>query len=122
GGGGRAGWGGVGGGMGDGSGEGRADDGEPFQIHAFKIDLEVAELRLVGAGGPTVRRTVEQIAAPYSAVVAVNASFFDTEGRAIGLGVSGGQLVAAGRRQSWGALVVEGKKARIVLGSDILDY
>ena len=102
--------------------ERRSDDAEAFQIHAFKIDLEVADLRLVSAGGSTVRRTVEQIAAPYPAVVAVNASFFDTEGRAIGLGVSDGQLLAAGRRQSWGALVIEGKKARIVLGSDILDY
>ncbi len=102
--------------------ERRSDDVEPFQIHAFKIDLEVAELRLVSAGGSAARQTVEQIAAPYPAVVAVNASFFDTEGRAIGLAVSDGQLLAAGRRQSWGALVIEGKKARIVLGSDIQDY
>ena len=102
--------------------ERRSDDVEQFQIHAFKIDLEVAELRLVSAGGSAARQTVEQIAAPYPAVVAVNASFFDTEGRAIGLAVSDGQLLAAGRRQNWGALVVEGKKARIVLGSDIQDY
>lgn len=100
----------------------RPDDVEPFQVHAFKIDLEVAELRLVSAGAPASRRTVEQIAGPYPAAVAVNASFFDTEGRAIGLGVSEGRLLAAGKRQSWGALVVEGKKARIVLGSEIQDY
>jgi exopolysaccharide biosynthesis protein len=99
-----------------------SDDIEPFQIHAFKIDLEVAELRLVSAGSSARRRTVEQIVAPHPAVVAVNASFFDTDGRAIGLGVDEGQLVTAGRRQSWGALVVEGKKARIVLGGDIQDY
>ncbi len=102
--------------------ERRSDDVETFQIHAFKVDLEVAELHLVSGGGSSPRRTVEKIAAPYPAVVAVNASFFDAEGRAIGLGVSDGQLLAAGRRQSWGALVVEGKKARIVLGSDIQDY
>jgi len=100
----------------------RAEDIEPFQIHAFKIDLEVADIRLVSAGGSASRRTVEQIVAPYPAVVAVNASFFDTEGRAIGLGVNEGQLVAVGKRQSWGALVVEGKKPRIVLGGDIQDY
>jgi hypothetical protein len=97
-------------------------DIEPYRVHAFKIDLEVAELRLVPAGPPASRRTVEQIAAPYPAVVAVNASFFDTEGRAIGLGVNEGQLVAAARRQSWGALVVEGTSSRIVLGSDLQDH
>ncbi|PYN85967.1 MAG: hypothetical protein DMD87_20665 [Candidatus Rokuibacteriota bacterium] len=100
----------------------RPEDIEPARIHAFKIDLEVAEVRLVSAGGPASRRTVAQIAAPYPVVVAVNASFFDTEGRAIGLGVNDGQLLAAGKRQSWGALVVDGKKARIVLGGDIQDY
>src|SRR5262245_55358402 len=100
----------------------RSNDVEPFQIHAFTIDLEVAELRLVSAGSSARRRTVDQIVAPYPMVVGVNASFFDTEGRAIGLGVDDGQLVAAGRRQSWSALVIEGKKARIVLGSEIQDH
>src|SRR5215467_13433338 len=98
------------------------DDVEPFQIHAFKIDLEIVELRLLSAGSSARRRTVDQIVAPHPVVVAVNASFFDTDGRAIGLGVDEGQLVAAGRRQSWGALVVEGKRARIVLGGEIQDY
>jgi hypothetical protein len=32
--------------------------------HAFKIDLGAAELRLVPAGDPSARRTVEQIVAP----------------------------------------------------------
>ena len=30
----------------------RPEDIEPARIHAFKIDLEVAEVRLVSAGGP----------------------------------------------------------------------
>ena len=34
-------------------------DAEPFSGYAFKIDLDVAELRLVPAGGPSSRRTVE---------------------------------------------------------------
>jgi hypothetical protein len=38
-------------------------DAERFSGHAFKIDLEVAELRLVPAGGPSSRRTVEEIVA-----------------------------------------------------------
>jgi len=55
----------------------RPPDGEPFSGHAFRIDLGEAELRLVPANGPSPRQTVEQIASPFPAVVAVNASFFD---------------------------------------------
>jgi Phosphodiester glycosidase len=94
---------------------------EPFSGHAFKIDLDVVELRLVPAGGPSARRRVEEIVKPYGAVVAVNASFFDTEGRTMGLAVDEGRVIAKGRRQSWGALVVDDKKARIVLGADVSD-
>jgi hypothetical protein len=100
----------------------RREDAEPFSGHAFKIDLDVAELRLVPAGGPSSRRTVEEIVAPYPAVVAINASFFDKEGRAMGLAVDEGRLIASGKRQSWGALVVDDKKARIVLGAEINDH
>ena len=99
----------------------RPEDAEPFSGHAFKIDLDVAELRLVPAGGPASRRTVEEIVAPYPAVVAINASFFDTEGRAMGLAVDEGLLIVGGTRQSWGALVVNDRKARIVLGGEITD-
>ena len=60
--------------------------------------------------------------APYPAVVAINASFFDKEGRAMGLAVDGGRLIAGGKRQSWGALVVDGKNARIMLGADIQNH
>jgi hypothetical protein len=99
----------------------RTDEVDLVRIHVFRIDLDVAALRLVSAKGPAPRRTVEQIAAPFPMVVAVNASFFDTEGRAMGLAVDDGQLLAAGRRQSWGALIVEGNKARIVPGGDLRD-
>jgi hypothetical protein len=68
----------------------RPADADPFSGHAFKIDLEVAELRLIPAGDPPLRRTVEQIVAPYPVVVAANASFFDTDGRAMGLAVDEG--------------------------------
>jgi hypothetical protein len=92
---------------------------EAFSGHAFRVDLVVARLHLVPAGGPPSRGTVEQIAAPYPAVVAVNASFFDEEGRAMGLAVDGGRVLAPARRASWGALVVDGTKARIALGGEI---
>jgi hypothetical protein len=94
---------------------------EPFSGHAFKIDLDVAELRLVPAGGPSSRRTVADIVAPYTAVVAINASFFDREGRAMGLAVDKGRLIASGKRKSWGALVVDDRKARIVSGAEVND-
>jgi len=97
-------------------------DAEPFSGYAFKIDLDVAELRLVPAGGPSSRRTVEQIVAHYPAVVAINASFFDKEGRAMGLAVDEGQFIAGGKRKSWGALVVDEKKARIMVGAEISDH
>jgi hypothetical protein len=100
----------------------RPEDAEAFSGHAFKIDLDVAELRLIAAGGPSSRRTVEEIVAPYPAVVAINASFFDKEERAMGLAVDEGRLIAGGKRQSWGALVVDDKKARIVLGAEISDH
>jgi hypothetical protein len=100
----------------------QSGDAELFLAHAFKIDLDVAELRLVPAGGPSSRRAVEEIVAPYPAVIAINASFFDKEGRAMGLAVDEGRLIAGSKRQSWGALVVDGKKARIMLGGDIQDH
>lgn len=94
---------------------------ETFSGHAFSVDLDVAELRLVPAGGPASRRTVEEIVAPYPAVVAINASFFDDEGRAMGLAVDDGRVIAGGKRRSWGALVIDDRNARIVLGAEIED-
>jgi Phosphodiester glycosidase len=97
----------------------RPDDSVDFSGHAFDVDLDVADLRLVPAGGPSSRRTVAEIVAPYPAVVAVNASFFDTEGRAMGLAVDEGRVMAGGKRRSWGALVIDDSRARIVLGAEI---
>lgn len=96
-------------------------DTEPFSGHAFKIDLDVAALRLIPAGDPPLRRSVEQIVAAYSVVVAANASFFDKEGRAMGLAVDEGRVMALSNRRSWGALVIDGNQGRIMLGADIQD-
>src|SRR5260370_9351122 len=100
----------------------RAADAEPFSGHAFKIDLDVAELRLVPAGDPPARRTVEQMVAPYPVVVSVNASFFDNEARPMGLAVDEGRVMASGKQRNWGALVIDGQRGRIVLRSDIQDH
>ena len=99
----------------------RPDGAEAFTGHAFYVDLEAADLRLVPAGGPSTRRTVEEIAAGYPTVVATNASFFDTDGKAMGLAVDDGRVIAGGKRRSWGALVVSDRNARIVLGAEIAD-
>ena len=99
----------------------RPADAEPFSGHAFKMDLDVAELRLIPAGDPPLRRTVEQIVAPYPVVVAANASFFDTEGRAMGLAVDAGRVMAMSNRRAWGALVIDGTQGQIMLGADIQD-
>lgn len=93
-------------------------DSEPFSGHAFKIDLEAANLRLVPAGEPMARRTIEEIAAPYPAVVAINASFFDRDGRAMGLTVYEGGAAGGSKLRNWGALAVS-DRARIVLGADL---
>jgi hypothetical protein len=100
----------------------RTEDAERSSGYAFKIDLDVAELRLVPAGGPSSRRPVAQIVALYPAVVAINASFFDKDSRAMGLAIDEGRSLGGGKRQSWGALVVEGRKARITLGAEIGDH
>ena len=99
----------------------RPDNTEPFIGHAFNVDLDVVDLRLVPADEPSSRRTVAEIVAPYTAVVAINASFFDARGRPMGLAVDEGRVLARGKRRSWGALVIDDRRARIVLGEDIKD-
>jgi hypothetical protein len=37
----------------------------------------------------------------------------------MGLAVDEGRFIGSGKRQNWGALVVDGRKARIVLGAEV---
>jgi exopolysaccharide biosynthesis protein len=97
------------------------DNAEAFTGHAFNVDLDVVDLRLLPAGGPSSRRPVAEIVAQYPAVVAINASFFDTDGRAMGLAVDEGRALGGGKRRTWGALVIDDRSAQIVLGSEIND-
>jgi exopolysaccharide biosynthesis protein len=97
------------------------DDADGFSGHAFTVDLVVADLRLVPAGTPGSRRPVADIVATFPAVVALNGSFFDVDGKAMGLAVDEGRVLASAKRRTWGALVVSDRTARIVLGSDIVD-
>jgi exopolysaccharide biosynthesis protein len=88
-------------------------------VHAFRIALDKARLRLIAAGAPGARRTVSTIAAPFAQAVAINASFFDDRDRAMGATVDQGQSSGQRTIKPWGALVVEGTSARIALGSEL---
>lgn len=101
--------------------EAQPDDADAFAGHAFNVDLEVADLRLIPAGAPSLRRTVPEIVASYPAVVAINASFFDVDGKAMGLALDEGRIMVGAKRRTWGALVVNDRNARVVLGADITD-
>lgn len=90
-----------------------------FSGHVFRVDLARAGLRVVPAGGPTVRRKVKVISRSFSRAVAVNGSFFDEKDRAMGLVVDQGRLIARQRVKPWGALVIEDGRARIVTGRDV---
>lgn len=88
-------------------------------VRAVRIDLTRARLRLVAAGEPGVRQTVSRIAQPFAEHVAINASFFDDKDRAIGAVVDNGTLVSRRIVKSWGALVIAGKSAHILLGDSL---
>lgn len=86
--------------------------GPDFAGHAFVVDLEKVDLHVVPAHG---RQTVDAIArAPVH--LAVNASFFDEAGKAMGRVVDEGKPLTTDRRSRWGALVVDDGRARVVLG------
>lgn len=91
----------------------------PFEGHAFRVDLEAAGLRLLAAGGPKVRREVSVIVRSLPQFVALNASFFDEEGRAMGLVVDQGRAVSRRRIAKWGALVLRGRRAEVVEGTNV---
>ena len=100
----------------DGIAYARFDGAAGVTGHAFEIALDRAQVRLVPAGARGVRQQVDRIAATYPVHVAVNASFFDEGGNAIGEAVSEGRRVGGRVNRRWGALVVEGQQARIVTG------
>lgn len=92
---------------------------EGSAVYAFRIDLARARLRLVSAGSPGERRTVARLAEPFTQAVAVNASFFTEQDRAIGAVVDEGRAVAPRAVGSWGALIIQGGRSRISLGSEL---
>lgn len=95
-------------------------DDTVFEGHAFRIHLEHAGVRLLPAGGPTVRREVATIVRSLHQVVAINGSFFDEAQQPMGAIVDQGRVLSRRRLQAWGALVVEGNQARIVPGNELV--
>ena len=92
---------------------------DAFSGHAFVVDLEKADVHVVPARGVIVgdsRQTVDVIAGALPVHLATNASFFDEKHVAMGRVVDGGTAMVKERRAAWGALVIEGKRARIALG------
>jgi uncharacterized protein YigE (DUF2233 family) len=91
---------------------------DAFAGHAFAIDLTKTHVRLFSAAQ---RQTVDVMAAALlpaaaGAHVAVNASFFDETGKAMGRAVDDGTVLSGDRRAPWGALVITNGVARIVKG------
>src|ERR1043166_2995073 len=85
-----------------------------FSGHAFDVDLVKADVHVVSAGD--ARHTVDLIASAFPIHVATNASFFDDKNVAMGRVVDGSKVLSADKRSPWGALVIEGTSAKIVLG------
>lgn len=79
--------------------------------HAFRFRPADVELRLVPAPGGRAR--VADLA-PAGDAIAINASFFDENGRAMGLAIDRGRSLGAPRIPKWAGFVVERGVPRIV--------
>jgi hypothetical protein len=90
----------------------------PVSGHVFVIDLRRVEARVIDAG-PGQRRAVSALVAALPVHLAINASFFDIDGKAMGRVVDRGQTRVRSRQAAWGALVLKGQQARIALGRQL---
>ncbi|RIL06922.1 MAG: hypothetical protein DCC71_05100 [Proteobacteria bacterium] len=82
--------------------------------HAFRFRPTDVALRIVPASAGLA--PVASLA-PAGDVIATNASFFDTDGRAMGVAFDRGRSVGGARLARWAAFVVDGGRARIVAGA-----
>jgi hypothetical protein len=85
-----------------------------FAGHAFKVELARVDVRVVSS--ESGKETVDALAAAFPEHLAVNGSFFDPAGKAMGRVVDRGAAVSMTRRSSWGALTIDADSARVVLG------
>jgi len=97
----------------------RALAGGQIEGHAFRFALEDVTLRLVPAPGGMAR--VDALA-PAGDAIATNASFFDTEGHAMGLAIDRGRSLGGARLDRWSGLAIAGDRARILRGAGLARY
>lgn len=81
--------------------------------HAYVVDLAQVDVAVVQA---TERKRVSELSARWPQHIAVNASFFDPAGKAMGRVVDAGRVIVKERQKQWGALVVDQRQARVVPG------
>ena len=93
--------------------------GKDFRGNVFRLDLRKVDMRVLPAGGPGTRREVEEIVRAIPLVIAVNGSFFDEDGKAMGIVVDQGRLISRYRKKSWGALVISDSTASLMKGSEV---
>lgn len=94
----------------------RGDSLHPYVIHVFKIDPTTHELRPMLAKTPT---SVRKMAEVLGARIAVNANFFGTDGKPLGLVVGKGKILNPFKKISWwGVFFMEQSRPRIVHSSE----
>ncbi len=80
---------------------------EQGTIQLLKIDLAHYRLGLLQASGqPPGRAFLDQMVIGTKAVAAMNASFFDVDGKAMGLTIDNSQEKSSLRRTSWGVFQI----------------
>lgn len=83
---------------------GRPETGEPGQLTLLRLPAgEGLRIRVLAPGRP---QRAGELAADGRWLAAVNANFFDQEGRALGWVVSDGREISALGRRGWGVLAV----------------
>lgn len=86
-------------------------------LHLVKIDLKKFRLDWLLAPKGT-RQYLTKLLEQGDAVVAINASFFDPQGRAMGLVIKDGKIINPLRKTSWGVFQINQDKPRILHTSD----
>ncbi len=86
----------------------------PSAVHVFKIDPKRFDFRIVTAA-PETYATVRRMAEASGAVIAVNANFFDPEGKPLGLLIDQGKQLNPKKDISWwGIFYIDRKIPHIV--------
>jgi uncharacterized protein YigE (DUF2233 family) len=92
----------------------RTGAGTEIKLHAFRASLDRFRLSAVDARqGQRQKALVDSLASEVGALVAVNGTFFDPDGKPLGLLITNGVELNPLRRADWGVLEVRGGRARL---------